>query len=87
MKIFLNAYTFYIYWIIPLSFQSLDELPASDVAQWADGLFLVYSITDRNSFNYVRRAKQSLQPEVPLTLVGNKADMVHLRQVCGNLQY
>lgn len=62
-------------------FQSIDELPGNEVAQWADGLFLVYSITDRDSFNYVRRAKQSLQPDVPLTLVGNKADMVHLRQV------
>ncbi|CAK1588493.1 unnamed protein product [Parnassius mnemosyne] len=61
--------------------KSLDELPGNEIAQWADGLFLVYSITDRESFNYVRRAKQSLQPDVPLTLVGNKADMVHLRQV------
>lgn len=61
--------------------KSLDELPGNEIAQWADGLFLVYSITDRESFNYVRRAKQSLQPEIPLALVGNKADMVHLRQV------
>lgn len=61
--------------------QSLDELPGNEIAQWADGLFLVYSITDRESFNYVRRAKQNLQPEIPLALVGNKADMVHLRQV------
>ncbi|XP_047041024.1 ras-related and estrogen-regulated growth inhibitor [Helicoverpa zea] len=61
--------------------KSIEELPGNDVAQWADGLFLVYSITDRESFNYVRRAKQSLQPEIPLALVGNKADMVHLRQV------
>lgn len=61
--------------------QNIKDLPSSEVAQWADALFLVYSITDRESFNYVRRAKQSLQPEVPLTLVGNKADMVHLRQV------
>lgn len=56
-------------------------MPSSDIAQWADALFLVYSITDRDSFNYVRRAKQNLQPDIPLALVGNKADMVHLRQV------
>lgn len=47
---------------------------------------LVYSITDRGSFNFVRKAKQALavaDPEaaMPLALVGNKADMVHLRQV------
>lgn len=47
---------------------------------WADGCLLVYAITDRQSFNYVRRAKQVLC-ETPLVLVGNKADMVHLRQV------
>lgn len=49
-------------------------------------MFLVYSITDRESFNYVRRAKQSLQPDIPLTLVGNKADMVHLRQVISDIK-
>ncbi|KOB77578.1 Uncharacterized protein OBRU01_03791 [Operophtera brumata] len=54
----------------------INDLPASDVAQWADAIFLVYSITDRESFNFVRRAKQSLHPDVPLTLVGNKADMI-----------
>jgi len=57
-----------------------------ETLQWADGLLLVYSITDRNSFNFVRKAKEALavaDPEaaMPLALVGNKADMVHLRQV------
>lgn len=59
-----------------------------ETLQWADGLLLVYSITDRNSFNFVRKAKEALavaDPEaaMPLALVGNKADMVHLRQVSG----
>lgn len=49
--------------------------------QWADGILLVYAITDRNSFNYIRKAKVNLQPDIPVTLVGNKVDMVHLRQV------
>lgn len=57
-----------------------------ETLQWADGLLLVYSITDRGSFNFVRKAKEALavaDPEaaMPLALVGNKADMVHLRQV------
>ena len=30
-----------------LHFQSLEELPSSDTLSWADGLVLVYSITDR----------------------------------------
>ncbi|XP_029658647.1 ras-related and estrogen-regulated growth inhibitor-like isoform X1 [Formica exsecta] len=68
--------------------KSEDELPSMETLQWADGLLLVYSITDRNSFNFVRKAKEALavaDPEaaMPLALVGNKADMVHLRQVSG----
>ncbi|XP_044014246.1 ras-related and estrogen-regulated growth inhibitor [Aphidius gifuensis] len=66
--------------------KSEDEMPTTETLQWADGLLLVYSITDRGSFNFVRKAKQALavaDPEaaMPLALVGNKADMVHLRQV------
>ncbi|XP_014487065.1 PREDICTED: ras-related and estrogen-regulated growth inhibitor isoform X2 [Dinoponera quadriceps] len=77
----------------PILFEILDtcpksevELPSMETLQWADGLLLVYSITDRGSFNFVRKAKEALavaDPEaaMPLALVGNKADMVHLRQV------
>ncbi|XP_075228833.1 ras-related and estrogen-regulated growth inhibitor isoform X2 [Lycorma delicatula] len=57
-----------------------DEFPSNETINWADGCLLVYAITDRRSFNYVRRAKQLLS-ETPLVLVGNKGDMVHLRQV------
>lgn len=68
--------------------KSLMELPSSDTLSWADGLVLVYSITDRASFNYVRQLWQPIQDargkeqkEVPMVLLGNKGDMVHLRQV------
>ena len=66
--------------------QSQDELPSAETLQWADGLLLVYSITDRDSFNFVRKAKDALldaELETPmaLALVGNKADMINLRQV------
>lgn len=54
---------------------------ACELLQWADGLLLVYSITDRNSFNYIRRTKADLQTDTPVQLVANKVDMVHLRQV------
>lgn len=49
--------------------------------QWADGLLLVYSITDRQSFNYIRKAKDDLPIDIPVVLVSNKVDMVHLRQI------
>lgn len=52
-----------------------------DAVQWADGILLVYSITDRDSFNYIRKTKTHLQLDIPLALVANKVDMVHLRQV------
>lgn len=55
---------------------------ALDAFQWADGILLVYSITDRQSFNYIKRAKIEIQSDmVSLSLVGNKVDMIHLRQV------
>ena len=74
-------------------------MPLTETILWADGFILVYSITDRNSFNYVKVVKQQLQDiraqhqggnhsnntsppyPVPLVLLGNKGDMVHLRQV------
>lgn len=73
-------------------FQNDEELPLNDVYNWADALVLVFAITDRRSFNYVRRVKQSMFDtfEMPVALVANKADMVHLRQVSteeGNLPY
>lgn len=64
--------------------QAVTDLPSQEAIQWADGLMLVYSITDRESFNYVQRARAELfaDGESPaLVLLGNKGDMVHLRQV------
>lgn len=65
-----------------------DDLPTAETLTWADGLVLVYSITDRTSFNYVKQIWQHVQDvrgkdgkEVPMVLLGNKGDMVHLRQV------
>lgn len=55
---------------------------ATEINQWAaDGILLVYSITDRHSFNYIRKTKVNLQSDIPVALVGNKVDMIHLRQV------
>ena len=113
-------------------FQTGNELVSPDTLQWADGFLLVYSITDRQSFNYIKRIKQQLSEhrnvftggnnsnanagggnggspaqhntlsvgpvsnnngyrdnnssggspcQTPVVLVGNKADMVHLRQI------
>uniref|UniRef100_A0A182X779 small monomeric GTPase n=1 Tax=Anopheles quadriannulatus TaxID=34691 RepID=A0A182X779_ANOQN len=61
--------------------EALSLTAGSETVQWADGLLLVYSITDRDSFNFIRRAKEELAGDLPVALVGNKVDMVHLRQV------
>jgi len=68
--------------------KNLSDLPPAETMTWADGLVLVYSITDRSSFNYVKQVWQHVQDlrgthgkEVPMVLLGNKGDMVHLRQV------
>ncbi|XP_021945586.1 ras-related and estrogen-regulated growth inhibitor [Folsomia candida] len=37
-----------------------NELVSAETVQWADGFLLVYSITDRQSFNYIKRVKQQL---------------------------
>jgi len=68
-----------------------DDLPPTESLTWADGFVLVYSITDRQSFNYIKQAWQHIQDlrgthgkenqSVPMVLLGNKGDMVHLRQV------
>eukprot|EP00094_Tigriopus_californicus_P009460 TCALIF_09123-PA protein Name:"Similar to RERG Ras-related and estrogen-regulated growth inhibitor (Bos taurus)" AED:0.06 eAED:0.06 QI:472/0.75/0.6/1/0.5/0.6/5/0/245 len=74
------------------------DMPLSDTIIWADGFILVYSITDRGSFNYIKLVKQyiidvrqqhydktgttnSSGTFAPMVLLGNKGDMVHLRQV------
>lgn len=48
---------------------------------FADGILLVYSITDRESFNFIRKVKEELHSDTVVVLVGNKVDMVHLRQI------
>lgn len=64
--------------------------------QWADACLLVYSVTDRSSFEYatevlsaLRRTPsngspahgQAAQAPMPLALLANKTDLDHLRQV------
>lgn len=68
--------------------KSLNDLPSPEIMNWADGFVLVYAITDRESFNYIKQILQHIQDlkgshgkEVPMVLLGNKGDMVHLRQV------
>jgi GTPase SAR1 family protein len=54
--------------------------------QWADAYVVVYSITDKQSFEYAQEVLKdlpNLRPDstLPVTLLANKLDLVHLREV------
>ncbi|KAJ8280071.1 hypothetical protein COCON_G00071370 [Conger conger] len=54
--------------------------------QWADAVVLVYSVTDRRSFDLIGRLHQQVREahpnaRVPVVLLANKAELAHLRQV------
>lgn len=54
--------------------------------KWAEGFLVVYSITDPGSYQAVRPLHQhirQLHPDarIPIVVVGNKADLLHARQV------
>lgn len=54
--------------------------------QWADAVVLVYSVTDRRSFDLIEQlhrlvARASGANMPPVILLANKADLLHLRRV------
>ncbi|XP_015200871.1 ras-like protein family member 11B [Lepisosteus oculatus] len=54
--------------------------------RWADAVVLVYSVTDRQSFELVGQLHQQVRQvhpdsRVPVALVANKADLLHAKQV------
>ncbi|XP_072937199.1 ras-related and estrogen-regulated growth inhibitor-like protein isoform X1 [Epargyreus clarus] len=82
--------------VIDVSGSNPDKFPAEQI-QWADACLLVYSVTDRSSFEYatevltaLKRTPPNSSPShgpasttssMPLALLGNKTDLDHLRQV------
>ncbi|KAG8440650.1 hypothetical protein GDO86_006410 [Hymenochirus boettgeri] len=78
-------------WDFPYSKDPTEESCAEEEKrmQWADGFVLVYSISDRASFDIIcqiiqliKSAKDCIGPEkLPIVIVGNKRDLHHLRTV------
>jgi GTPase SAR1 family protein len=69
--------------IIDVSVDDEDGFPIDQI-QWADAVLIVYSITDRESFDYAVRSLGEIRQiqNGPVTyLVANKADLDHLRLV------
>lgn len=69
--------------IVDVCAEEHDELPMEQI-QWADACLVVYSVTERASFEYASRSLgelRQLQSHPASYLVGNKADLDHLRVV------
>jgi Ras-related and estrogen-regulated growth inhibitor-like protein len=69
--------------IIDVSVDDEDGFPIDQI-QWADAVLIVYSITDRESFDYAVRSLgeiRQIQNGPVSYLVANKADLDHLRMV------
>lgn len=53
--------------------------------QWADAVVLVYSVTDRRSFDLIDQLHQLVAraggANMPVILLANKVDLLHLRRV------
>lgn len=53
--------------------------------QWADAVVLVYSVTDRRSFDLIEQLHQLVVraggANMPVILLANKVDLLHLRRV------
>ncbi|XP_018570143.1 ras-related and estrogen-regulated growth inhibitor [Anoplophora glabripennis] len=71
-----------LYEILDTCPKNEDDLPSSETINWADGLLLVYSIIDRRSIAYLKRVGSVIaESDIPVYIVANKNDMVHLREV------
>ncbi|XP_023012226.1 ras-related and estrogen-regulated growth inhibitor [Leptinotarsa decemlineata] len=71
-----------LYEILDTCPKNEDDLPPAETINWADGLLLVYSIIDRRSISYLRRVGSLIADfDIPVYIVANKNDMVHLREV------
>ncbi|KAJ8924636.1 hypothetical protein NQ315_000786 [Exocentrus adspersus] len=71
-----------LYEILDTCPKNQDDLPSAETINWADGLLLVYSIIDRRSIAFLKRVGSIIaDSDIPVYIVANKNDMVHLREV------
>ncbi|XP_071941247.1 ras-related and estrogen-regulated growth inhibitor-like [Antedon mediterranea] len=69
-----------------LDINSQDIFTDTQLIEWADGIMLVYSVTDRESFEALWKAQSKISEArksfpVPFTLVANKQDLLHAQVV------
>ncbi|GAB1605837.1 ras-related and estrogen-regulated growth inhibitor-like [Argonauta hians] len=67
------------------TWKAIDSQQRESHLSWADGIMVVYSIMDRESFecckNLVDKVLQLCDDATPISVLGNKVDMLHMRQV------
>ena len=61
-----------IFEIVDLCPRHNDDLPSLETLSWADGVVLVYSITDRASFNFIKQVWNIFQVNLSVTLKESK---------------
>uniref|UniRef100_A0A1B0EVY1 small monomeric GTPase n=1 Tax=Lutzomyia longipalpis TaxID=7200 RepID=A0A1B0EVY1_LUTLO len=69
--------------IVDISVEGEADFPLEQI-QWADACLIVYSITDKSSFDYASKSLAELKAlqNAPFAyLIGNKADLDHLRAI------
>lgn len=74
--------------VVPQAQEDCVQVPdsLSRCVKWAEGFLLVYSITDYSSYQSVQPLYQHIRKvhpdaRTPIIIVGNKADLLHARQV------
>lgn len=72
--------------ILQFSISGQDDASSQRYLRWADAYMIVYSITDRTSFEiareYLQRVSEYLRnanKDCPIALVGNKCDLERYR--------
>lgn len=72
--------------------ENQDELLPEEPVYWADACVVVYDVTSASSLKYAADILNQVQQlrtqnQIPTVLLGNKADLEHLREVSHNINY
>jgi GTPase SAR1 family protein len=67
-------------------FQNDDCGARDDVLRWADGVLVVYSVVNRQTFDIIQEIRKRIDENrkgasIPMVLLGNKCDLAHMRKV------
>ncbi|XP_078329059.1 ras-related and estrogen-regulated growth inhibitor-like [Crassostrea virginica] len=76
-----------------ITFEVLDTISENedcgardDVLRWADGVLIVYSVVNKQTFDVIQDIRRRIDDcrkgaSIPMVLLGNKCDLAHMRKV------